>query len=431
MSLKRITQSSDALFKRAESHFPGGVNSPVRAFKSVDTNPFIVKYGKGPYLFDVDDNQYIDYVLSFGPLVFGHTNPKISEAISTQVAKGVTFGVTSEPEILLAELIKELMPSIEKIRFVNSGTEAGMAAIRLARAYTKKEQIIKFSGCYHGHADSFLVKAGSGVATLSLPDSPGVLLQTANSTFTADFNNIESVKEIFQQNRDTIAALIVEPVVGNSGFILPDDGFLEELRELCNLNNSLLIFDEVMTGFRVHLGGAQTYYKVLPDLTMLGKVIGGGLPIGAFGGKKEIMNLIAPEGPVYQAGTLSGNPLSCIAGYTCLKAWKSEDFFWETEMLTTSLVEEINEIAKANNIPFIATSLGTMFGFFFNNNIVKSYDDALKSDSYKFKNFFNLILNEGIYFAPSQFEAAFTSYSHIGKPFDQTVKAFHKIFKEL
>jgi glutamate-1-semialdehyde 2,1-aminomutase len=427
----RSRDVSKTLHKKALALFPGGVNSPVRAFKAVGGDPLYIQYGEGAFLYDADGNRYVDYVLSFGPHVLGHAHPEIIKALTEQQKKGVAFGANNELEIMLAEEIVKLMPSIEKLRFVNSGTEAGIAAVRVARAYTQRTKIIKFSGCYHGHGDSFLVKAGSGVATLSLPDSPGVLDATASETLTAQFNNKDSVEALFKQFPDTIAAVIVEPIVGNAGLIIPKNNFLQDLSQLTNRYGALLIFDEVMTGLRVDLGGAQALYGITPDLTMLGKVIGGGLPVGAYGGRKDIMDMIAPLGSVYQAGTLSGNPLAMAAGLVNIRYWKEACRLEKTALVAEELVAVVTTLGKEKGIPVYAKSVGTMFGFFFHPGPVDSYEDALNADSEKFKQFYNLALEEGIYFAPSQFEAGFVSYAHIGEPLAYTIEALKSIFNKL
>jgi glutamate-1-semialdehyde 2,1-aminomutase len=420
------TDLSKIAFDAASKIFPGGVNSPVRAFTSVESYPFFVEKGEGPYLFDIDGNRYVDYICSWGPIVLGHATNVVNQAIIKQLMKGSTFGACTTHEFELGLMIQKFFPSMEKMRFVNSGTEAGMAVLRLARAYTKREKIIKFKGCYHGHADSLLVQAGSGILTLSLPDSPGVLLSSAESTLIAKFNDINSVKVLLESYADQIAAVIIEPIVGNSGFIEPNDGFLEELRALTKKYGVLLIFDEVMTGFRVSLGGAQQLYNITPDITMLGKVIGGGLPIGAYGGRKEIMSLIAPEGLVYQAGTLSGNPLAMVAGLATIKEWSKESFFQRTSDITNFLINEMKKIFKSKGIPFIASSRGTMFGFFFSDIPVINYDDAIKCDKKRFVHFFKFMLNQGIFFAPSPFEAGFISLAHEGEALEETLLALHK-----
>jgi len=427
----RVNTESNKIFKRACSLFPGGVNSPVRAFKSVRQTPFVVREGHGPYLFDVDGNRYIDYVGSWGPLVLGHAYPKVVEAISAQAAKGTSYGACSEPEVELGELIRSLMPSIEMLRFVNSGTEAGMSVLRLARAYTGRDLILKFNGCYHGHADSLLIKAGSGVLTLGLPDSPGVVKGAAASTLSVPYNDASAVENVFQSHGDKIAAVIVEPVVGNSGFILPQPGFLETLRTLTAKFGSLLIFDEVMTGFRVHKGGAQQFYNIIPDLTMLGKVIGGGLPVGAFGGRAEIMRMIAPSGPVYQAGTLSGNPLAMIAGRITLEEWCLEGHFEIACQSAQKLITAFSDAARACSVDIQVEALGTMFGYFFSSSRVHSLEETVNCDKEKFIHFYGLMLANGVFFAPSQFESGFISSSHNNETLEETAVALRVAFASI
>lgn len=414
---------SSKIFAKAKGYFPGGVNSPVRAFRSVGGEPFIVKYGHGPYLVDVDGNRYVDYINSWGPLVLGHAHPAVVEAIATQAARGTSFGACHELESELAEVVRGLFPSLELMRFVNSGTEAGMSVIRLARGYTNRKKLVKFEGCYHGHADVLLAKAGSGVLTLGLPECAGVPAQVVTDTLVAEYNNLESVRKLFDQCGDDIAAIIVEPVVGNCGLLVPTPGFLEGLREISQRYGALLIFDEVMTGFRVALGGAQALYKVTPDLTMLGKVIGGGVPVGAFGGRREIMELLAPLGPVYQAGTLSGNPLAMVAGMTTLREWSKPGVFEATRRTTDSLVEGLKRCATEAGLPLVADSVGTMFGFFFSDHPVRSYRDTLTTRKEEFNKFFHAMLEHGVYFAPSAFEAGFVSAAHAGEALELTLSA--------
>jgi glutamate-1-semialdehyde 2,1-aminomutase len=424
-------ESSKRWYERARSIFPGGVNSPVRAFKSVSSTPFTVAEATGPYLFDVDGRRYVDYINSWGPLVLGHAHPRVVQALHEQARKGTSYGASSVPEVELAEKIIALMPNLEMLRFVNSGTEAGMSVLRLARAFTKREKVVKFRGCYHGHVDSLLVQAGSGVLTLGLPDSPGVVQGAAAGTLLADFNEIDSVRACFDQFSDEIAAIIVEPVMGNAGLILPKSGFLQDLRSLADGTNTLLIFDEVMTGFRVDLGGAQKHYGVKPDLTMLGKVIGGGLPVGAFGGRKEIMSLIAPEGAVYQAGTLSGNPLAMVAGKVTLEEWSRGDAFARTSECASVLVKEMLGMANESGIALQAQSLGTMFGFFFSEQPVHTFSEAQRSDKERFIKFFKGMLKEGVFFAPSAFEAGFVSLAHCGDALDYTCEALRRVIPTL
>jgi glutamate-1-semialdehyde 2,1-aminomutase len=414
-------QKSVLAFERACALFPGGVNSPVRAFKSVGGSPFVVSHGSGPYLFDIDDNRYIDYVLSWGPLVLGHAAPEVIEAINAQAILGTSFGACCELESELAELIISFFPSIQMMRFVNSGTEAGMSVLRLARGYTGRKKILKFSGCYHGHADSLLVKAGSGVTTLGLPDCAGVNPEVAEHTITAEFNEINELENVFSLHGNEIAAAIIEPVVGNAGLIVPNKDFLKTLRRLTSKYSSVLIFDEVMTGFRVSLGGAQKLYDIVPDITMLGKVIGGGLPVGAFGGKKEIMSQLAPIGPVYQAGTLSGNPLAMAAGLATLKKWSLPGNFDKASQQAEKLCSGLVNIERKIGIPFSSQSVGTMFGFFFRDGVVHNYTQAKESNLDNFRKFFQYCLNNGVYFAPSQFEAGFVSLQHTDDVIEKTL----------
>ncbi len=424
-----MSNRSSEIFKKAQAIFPGGVNSPVRAFKSVKKTPFIVEKGEGAYLTDVDGNSYIDFVCSWGPLVLGHANEEVVAAITEQLSKGTSYGATCELEVTLGNLIKKYYPSMEMLRFVNSGTEAAMSILRLARGFTGNNKIIKFSGCYHGHVDSLLVQAGSGLATLSLPGSAGVPEHFVKDTLISQFNNLESVEKHFEENKNQICAIILEPIMGNAGFIKPKDNFLKSLRELCDKNNALLIFDEVMTGFRVAPGGAQEIYDVKPDLTMLGKVVGGGLPVGVFGGRKEIMEHLAPIGAVYQAGTLSGNPLAMSAGLATLKNWVENDNFSKTQKFTQSLVQAFREFSNDHSMQ--VDSEGTMFGIFFGEEPVESFEDALKTDTEKFINFFDLALKNGLYFAPSPYEAGFLSVSHDNEVMEKTYKKLEEVFSSL
>jgi glutamate-1-semialdehyde 2,1-aminomutase len=419
---------SSKIFARAKGFFPGGVNSPVRAFRSVGGEPFMVKYGQGPYLFDVDGNRYVDYINSWGPLVLGHAHPAVVEAISTQAARGTSFGACHELESELAEVVRGLFPSLELMRFVNSGTEAGMSVIRLARGFTNRKKLVKFEGCYHGHADVLLAKAGSGVLTLGLPECAGVPAQVVTDTLVAEYNNLESVQRLFDECGSDIAAVIVEPVVGNCGLLVPTKDFLQGLRDITARNGALLIFDEVMTGFRVALGGAQALYDVKPDLTMLGKVIGGGVPVGAFGGRKDIMEFLAPLGPVYQAGTLSGNPLAMVAGMTTLREWSKPGVFESAQATTGALVEGLEQAAREAGIPLVADSVGTMFGFFFSDHPVRSYRDTLSTRKESFNTFFHSMLEQGVYFAPSAFEAGFVSAAHAGEALEFTLQALPRGF---
>lgn len=422
---------SAKLFTEAKALIPGGVNSPVRAYKAVGGQPLFIERGEGPYLYDVDGNRYIDYVLSWGPLVMGHAYPAVTRRLKLAVEDGTSFGAPTALESELAKLIIDIVPSIEMIRFVNSGTEATMSALRLARAYTGRDKIIKFSGCYHGHADFLLVQAGSGVATLGLPDSPGVPRGVAKDTITVEFNDLQGVKEVFESFPGEIASVIVEPVAGNMGVVLPQEGFLEGLREITRKNGSVLIFDEVMTGFRVAPGGAQEYYSVIPDLTTLGKVIGGGLPVGAYGGKKEIMALVAPSGPMYQAGTLSGNPLAMTAGIETIKALRSPGVFGDMVQKTQQLVEGIGRAVKDAHIDIYQSHLGSMFSTFFTSTKVTDYKSAKTCDIKRFRQFFHSMIERGVYFAPSPFESAFTSAIHGDEQIEYTINAVQEAFQEM
>ena len=404
-------QRSNALMARARDLFPGGVNSPVRAFGGVGGEPFVVARGEGARIWDADGNEYIDYVLSWGPLVLGHAAPVVLDALRETMMRGTSFGIPTGLEITLAELVRERMPHVEMMRFVSSGTEATMSALRLARAATGRDMLLKFDGCYHGHGDSFLVRAGSGVATLGLPNSPGVPDALAALTLTSPFNDMQAVGEVFKAHGDRIAAIFVEPVVGNAGFIAPDAEFLPALRRLATDHGALLVFDEVMTGFRVAPGGAAEYYGVTPDLTTLGKVIGGGLPVAAYGGRRDLMELVAPIGPMYQAGTLSGNPLAMAAGIATLTAL-TPALHDVIARRTRALVEGLRGIAARRGVPFTADSAGSMFGFFFRSEPVRSFSDARTADVELFRRFFHAALNRGVYLAPSAFEAGFMSSAH-------------------
>jgi glutamate-1-semialdehyde 2,1-aminomutase len=403
-------RSADVM-ARARDLFPGGVNSPVRAFGGVGGEPVVAARGEGPRIWDVDGKEYIDFVLSWGPLVLGHASPIVLEAVESAMENGTSFGMPTELEVQLAELIRQRMPHVEMMRFVSSGTEATMSAVRLARAFTGRDAILKFEGCYHGHADSFLVRAGSGVATLGLPDSPGVPAALAALTLTAPFNDLDAATELVVANKKGIAAIIVEPVVGNAGFIPPDPGFLLGLRQLADDSGALLIFDEVMTGFRIAPGGARERFGVTADLTTLGKVIGGGLPAAAYGGRREIMERVAPSGPVYQAGTLSGNPLAMAAGLATLSAL-TPALHSRIEKRTAVLVEGLQKIAEQLSVPLIANHAGSMWGFFFANKPVRNFTDAKSSDTNRFRRFFHAALDRGVYLAPSPFEACFMSAAH-------------------
>jgi glutamate-1-semialdehyde 2,1-aminomutase len=429
MSLN-INQSIE-LFRQAQTLLPGGVDSPVRAFRAVGGQPLFIERGSGAYLYDVDGNRYIDYVLSWGPLILGHAHPQVVQALQAAVEKGTSFGAPSPLEIDLARLVQEFMPGLEMMRFVNSGTEATMSALRLARAFTQRDKIIKFEGCYHGHADLLLVQAGSGVATLGLPDSPGVPTATVQNTLVARFNDLDSVEALFEAYPQQIAALIVEPVAGNMGVVPPLPGFLEGLRALTQARGSLLIFDEVMTGFRVHPSGAQALYNIQPDLTTLGKVIGGGLPVGAYGGRKEIMELIAPAGPVYQAGTLAGNPLAMTAGIATLQALK-EPGLWERMAASAGrLSAGMCDLAEAAGIAWQGHRVGSMFSGFFTSTRVRDWPTAKTSDTVLFGRYFQGMLERGVYLAPSQFEAGFTSTEHDEDVLDATLEAARTVFKTL
>ena len=406
--------------RRARSLFPGGVNSPVRAFRGVDGEPFVVARGAGARIWDVDGNEYIDYVLSWGPLVLGHAPPVVIEALGRTMRDVTSFGIPTELEVLLGEAVRERMPHVEMMRFVSSGTEATMSAVRLARAVTGREAILKFDGCYHGHADSFLVRAGSGVATLGLADSPGVPNALAALTLTVPFNDLDAVRQLVAARDGEIAAIIVEPVVGNAGFILPDPGFLDGLREIATAAGALLIFDEVMTGFRVAFGGAAARYGVTPDLTTLGKVIGGGLPVAAYGGRRDLMEQVAPSGPVYQAGTLSGNPLAMAAGLATLSAL-TQSVHDAIEVRTARLARGVMEIASRHGVPMTASHAGSMWGFFFRAEPVRSFADAKTADVARFRRFFHAALDRGVYLAPSAFEAAFMSAAHGDAEIDLTL----------
>jgi glutamate-1-semialdehyde 2,1-aminomutase len=422
-------QRSVELFSKAKRAIPGGVNSPVRAFSAVGGQPLFIERGEGAYLYDVDGNRYIDYVLSWGPLVLGHAPRSVAERLKVAVDRGTSYGAPTELETELAELVIDAMPAVEMVRFVNSGTEATMSALRLARAYTGRDKIVKFVGCYHGHADFLLVQAGSGVATLGLPDSPGVPAGTAQDTITAPYNDLDAVQKAFQAYPDDIAAVIVEPVAGNMGVVPPEDGFLSGLRELTQNNEALLIFDEVMTGFRVAYGGAQERYGVEPDLTTLGKVIGGGLPVGAYAGKEDVMETVAPAGPMYQAGTLSGNPLAMTAGIETLKVLRQPGVFAEIEQKAARLGEGIGEAAEEASVPIFQTRVGTMFSNFFTSEPVIDYDTSKTSNTDRFGRYFHAMLEGGVYIAPSQFEAGFISLAHSDEDIDQTVQAARRAFK--
>ncbi|WP_319591101.1 glutamate-1-semialdehyde 2,1-aminomutase [uncultured Draconibacterium sp.] len=420
-------------FKQAQQSIPGGVNSPVRAFKSVNLNPVFIDCAQGSKVVDLDGNQYTDFVSSWGPLIFGHAHPEIVSAINEAAQKGTSYGAPTLYETEMAELIVEMVPSIEKVRMVNSGTEATMSAIRLARGYTGREKIVKFVGNYHGHGDSFLIKAGSGAITLGLPDSPGVTAGNAKDTLLANYNDLNSVEQLFSEDGKNIAAIIVEPVAGNMGVVLPEKGFLEGLREIATKNGALLIFDEVITGFRLAKGGAQEYFNVMPDITTLGKIIGGGLPVGAYGGKKEIMDQLAPNGPIYQAGTLSGNPLAMAAGSTMLKLiLNTADFYPELERKAKKLEEGIRANLKETGIKAVLNRVGSMMTLFFTEEEkVSSYDEAMSADTKRYAEYFKLSLESGMYIAPSQFESLFVSYAHTDEDIDNIINANLNALKQL
>ena len=407
---------------------PGGVNSPVRAFGNVNSTPIFIKSASGAYLHDVDGNEYVDFIGSWGPMILGHSNPKIIKAIKDQADLGTSYGAPTEAETSIGELIRTVMPSIEKIRMVNSGTEATMSCIRLARGYTGRNKIIKFTGCYHGHVDSLLIKAGSGVSTFGLPDSPGIPEELARHTISVPYNDINAFLEVFESIKSELAAVIIEPIAGNMGFIPGDKDFLETLRIKTHESGSVLIFDEVMTGFRVSLGGAQELYGITPDLTALGKVIGGGLPVGAFGGKAEIMNFLAPEGPVYQAGTLSGNPLAVAAGKCLINELIRTNPYDELEANANYLLTNIKNEMFKQEIPFSFNQIGGMFGFFFTDEFPNNFDDVSASSDKYFESFFKDCLNQGIYFAPSKYEAGFISTKHTKKILDEVINKVKVIY---
>ncbi|MCU0430646.1 MAG: glutamate-1-semialdehyde 2,1-aminomutase [Cytophagaceae bacterium] len=426
------TQRSHQLFEKAQTIIPGGVNSPVRAFKSVGGNPLFIKSAKGAYLYDEDGNAFLELINSWGPMILGHAHPEIEAAVQEAIRGSFSFGAPSAREVEMAEMICRMVPSVEKVRMVNSGTEATMAAIRVARGYTGREKIIKFEGCYHGHGDSFLIAAGSGVATLGIPDSPGVTQGVANDTLTAPFNDLAAVQALVDANQEKIAALILEPVVGNMGCVTPLPGFLESLRQLCTKEGIVLIFDEVMTGFRLAPGGAQELMNIQPDLTTMGKIIGGGMPVGAYGGKAEIMNMVAPAGPVYQAGTLSGNPIAMSAGLTMLRILSQQTHVYQQlEQSTQQLAGGLLEVMKDAGIPASVNQIGSMFTLFFTDHQVINFETAKKSDTVRFGKFFRAMLEQGVYLAPSQFESMFVS-TCIGKTeIDKIVDAARKSVKLL
>ncbi|MCB1691198.1 MAG: glutamate-1-semialdehyde 2,1-aminomutase [Pseudomonadales bacterium] len=422
---------SETLFEEAREILPGGVNSPVRAFKRVGGHPLFIKRGEGAYLIDEDDRRYIDYVGSWGPMVVGHAHPEVTRQVTAAIQNGLSFGAPTEIETRLANKVRELMPSIEMIRMVNSGTEATMSAIRVARGFTGRDRIVKFEGCYHGHSDALLVKAGSGALTLGEPDSLGVPASVAQHTMTLEFNNIEQVREAFDTYGDEVAAVIVEPVAGNMSCVPPEPGFLETLREVCDAHGTVLIFDEVMTGFRVALGGAQALYGVKPDMTTLGKVIGGGMPVGAFGGRRDIMSVVAPLGGVYQAGTLSGNPIAMTAGYAMLSLIEAPGFFDQLTTNTAKMMAELRARAESAGVPLVTNQVGGMFGIFFSSSEVTRFSQVMNSDSAHFNRFFHSMLESGINLAPSPFESGFVSSAHGDEEFDATFRAAEKALSAL
>jgi glutamate-1-semialdehyde 2,1-aminomutase len=425
-------QQSSKLFAGAQQHIPGGVNSPVRAFKGVGGNPVFFEKAEGAYVFDVDGNRYIDYVGSWGPMILGHAHPGVIKAVVKAVSNGLSFGAPTEIETQMADRVCELVPSMDMVRMVSSGTEATMSAIRLARGFTGRDKIVKFEGCYHGHSDSLLVKAGSGALTLGEPSSPGVPASLAEHTLTLDYNDADQVRDTFAKIGDQIACIIVEPVAGNMNCIPPLPGFLETLREVCDNSGAVLIFDEVMTGFRVALGGVQGLYGIKPDLTTLGKVIGGGMPVGAFGGRRDIMEKIAPLGPVYQAGTLSGNPVAMAAGLKTLELISADGFFDDLTAATTGLVEGIQLLADSAGVPLTTNQVGGMFGLFFTDaDKVSNFAQSTACDQVKFKAFFHAMLDRGVYLAPSAFEAGFVSSAHTADDIRQTVKTAGEVFQAL
>ena len=423
---------SEDLFRKAQLRIPGGVNSPVRAFRGVGGQPVFFHRAEGPYLFDEDDNRYIDYIGSWGPMILGHGNAEVLAAVNEAARNGLSFGAPTAAEVEMADLVCELVPSMDMVRMVSSGTEATMSAIRLARGYTGRDTLIKFEGCYHGHADSLLVKAGSGALTLGVPSSPGVPAALAEHTLTLEYNNAAQVEETFAKMGDQIACVIVEPVAGNMNCVPPMNGFLQTLRKCCDEHGAVLIFDEVMTGFRVALGGAQSVYNITPDLTTLGKVIGGGMPVGAFGGKREIMEHLAPLGPVYQAGTLSGNPVAMAAGMATLRQIREPGFFDELGRLTARLTQGLETMAREKGIAMTTNQVGGMFGLFFTDQTrIASLQDVMGCDQERFKKFFHAMLDRGVYLAPSAFEAGFVSITHTDAVIDETLERARESLRAL
>jgi len=425
------TEKSSRLFEEAQKYLCGGVNSPVRAFKAVGMTPLFIERAQGSKIYDVDGNEYVDYVGSWGPMILGHAHPEVVSGLRKAAERGTSYGAPTELEVELAKEVTEAFPSMEQVRMVNSGTEAAMGAIRLARGYTGRDKVIKFEGCYHGHADTLLVKAGSGATTLGIPDSKGVPSDFAQNTLTATFNDLQSVQRLTEAHGEDIACIILEPIAGNMGVVLPEEGFLEGLRAICNDRGIVLIFDEVMTGFRVSYGGAQALYGVRPDLTCLGKVIGGGLPVGAFGGRKEIMERLAPCGDVYQAGTLSGNPLAMTAGLITLRILQQEGTYEQLAQKSDFLCSGVREITEESALPFRCNQAGAMFTFFFTEGPVRNYPTAKRSDTALFSRFFSGMLNRSIYIAPSQFEALFLSLAHTEDDLGRTLEACRAVFREI
>ena len=424
--------TSKYLFSEAENYIPGGVNSPVRAFKAVGGTPVFIKSAKGAYLFDEDDNQYIELINSWGPMVLGHAHPEISETVKKAVDQSLSYGTPTAKEVDIAKLIVSMMPSVEKVRMVNSGTEATMSAVRLARGYTKRDKFIKFEGCYHGHADSFLIAAGSGAVTMGTPNSPGVTTSTAKDTLLAPYNDLEAVEKLVSANPDQIAAIIVEPVAGNMGCVLPNTGFLEGLRKVCDENGIILIFDEVMTGFRLAPGGAQEYFKINPDLTCMGKIIGGGMPVGAYGGKKEIMDYISPTGPVYQAGTLSGNPIAMAAGFAMLSHLNNnKDVYEKLNQITSKIKKGYEANLEKLGLGYTINQVGSMISMFFTEKEVCNFKDAQNSNVDKFKPYFHGHLDRGVYLPPSAYESYFLSIALTDEDIEKIIQTHYEVLKEM